>query len=129
MCSEYNFVDFHKNFCNIFLFIGFTQTFLQLTADVDSPICPGVDVVYTCTTDAADVRWTALPFFPREPLTAGSLVGSRDNGPVTITHISTNPFTSTLIIKYSDMLNSTVVTCRDLGDLEKSITYRKALGK
>ena len=111
------------------MFIGFTQTFLQLTADVDSPICPGVDVVYTCTTDAPSIIWTALPFFPEEFLTAGSLGGLRDNGPVTITPISPNPFISTLIIKYSDMLNSTIVTCRDLGDLEKNITYRKALGK
>ena len=109
--------------------IGFTQTFLQLTADVDSPICPGVDVVYICTTDASTVRWTALPFFSQEPLTAGSLSGPLDIGSVTITPISINPFTSTLTINYSDMLDSTVVICIDQGDLEESIPYRKAIGK
>ena len=116
-------------FFYIFLDIGISQIFLQLTADVDSPICPGVDVVYTCTTDVSTISWTALPFYSLESLVAGSLGEPRDNGPVTITPISTKPFTSTLIIKCNDMLNSTVVTCDDLGDLEKSITYSKALGK
>ena len=96
---------------------------------MDSPICPGVDVVYICTTDASTVRWTALPFFSQEPLTAGSLSGPLDIGSVTITPISINPFTSTLTINYSDMLDSTVVICKDQGDLEESIPYRKALGK
>ena len=109
--------------------IGFSQTFLQLTADVDSPICPDVDVVYTCTTDALTVRWTALPFFSQKSLTTGSLSGPRDNGSVTIAPISSNPFMSTLTINYSNMLDSTVVTCRNLVDLEESITYRKVLGK
>ena len=32
---------------------------------MEGAVCPGVDVVYNCTTDGALVRWTAEPYFTR----------------------------------------------------------------
>ena len=103
--------------------------YLELSANVDDDVCPGVDVVYNCTTDAPDIEWTALPYFTRFPRVQFSQAGSDNSGPITITPVSDTPFTTTLTIAYSDVLNSTDVSCTARNNLGMSITYRRLLGK
>ena len=96
---------------------------------MEGAACPDVDIVFNCTTDVTTVDWTAEPFFSREILTKLSQVGIRNSGPITIERISLDPFTSTLTITYSNVLNSTEVICSGGSNLGMSITYRRQLGK
>lgn len=94
----------------------------------DASICPNTDAVYTCKTDAANVFWTALPYFSRILLLRGALSG-RDNGTISVILTSTTPFTSTLTIMDSDLLNYTNVTCDTGNGLVDTIVYNRVLGK
>ena len=95
---------------------------------MDGAVCPGVDVVYNCTTDDTTVRWTAAPYFIREPLLQFGAGGSTSSGPITISPLSRDPFTSTLTIDNSYDLDSIEVNCDAGSDLNKSITYRRFQG-
>ena len=112
------------------MLLGFSQTFLNLTASVDGDVCPGVDVVYNCTTDDTTVRWTAAPYFFREPLLKRTLANDDlSSGPITISTLSNDPFTSTLTITSSDNLNSTNVLCVANEGFVKNFEYRRIQGK
>ena len=110
--------------------LGFSQTFLNLSASVDGAVCPGVDVVYNCTTDASGIRWTAEPYFTLEARLQNGVDIILKTGPVTISPtLSRDPFTSTLTISYSNDFNSTEVICDAGNSLVKSFPYRRILGK
>ena len=97
---------------------------------MEGDVCPGVDVVYNCTTDATRVFWTAETYFNDEVLLQLSMDESKSSGPVTISRpLSHDPFTSTLTITSSDNLTSTEVICDARNGLMKSIPYRRILGE
>ena len=112
------------------ILLGFSQTFLAFSASVEGAVCPGVDIVYNCTTDSTTVRWTAGPYFTREPLLQTSGHGSKSSGPITISPpLSRDPFTSTLTISSSNDLNFTEVICDAGNGQVRSIEYRRILGE
>lgn len=109
--------------------LGFSQTSLTLTADVEGDICPGIDVVYECTTDATSVRWTAEPFFSDFVLFDSSTVNPVDSGNINVRVVSLTPLITALAISNSDMLNSTAVICSAGNGMMKTMGYNRILGK
>ena len=97
---------------------------------MDSDVCPGVDVVYNCITDAARVFWTAEPYYNRTALLQTSQVNkTQSSGPITISlPLSLDPFTSTLTITSSDNLTSTNVLCVANEGFAKNFEYRRIQG-
>ena len=93
---------------------------------MDGDVCPGVDVVYNCTTDDTRVYWTAAPYFNQTALLQTSVNETQSSGPITISPpLSRDPFTSTLTITSSDNLTSTNVLCVVDEGLASSITYSR----
>lgn len=109
--------------------IGFSQTFLTLTADVDGDVCPDVDVMYECVTDGTFVTWTVLPSISPTSVVKGSSVEVVVPVNFNLTSIPSNDFTTKLTITYSDLLNYTTVVCATGNGLMDSIPYNRVLGK
>ena len=111
------------------ILLGFSQTFLELTANADIDVCPGVDAVYNCTTNNTYIKWTAKPYFSQFRVTKLSLGRFEIRGPILILPISRDPFTSQLIIKSDKVLNSTQVICSAGNNSVMSLAFRRKLGK
>ena len=111
------------------ILLGFSQTFLELIANVDKVVCPGVVAVYNCTTDNTYVEWTAEPYFSQFRVSQLILGRIENRGPILVLPFSRDPFTSILIIKSDEVLNSTQVICRAGNNSVMSIAFRRILGK
>ena len=111
------------------ILLGFSLTFLELIANVDKDVCPGVVAAYNCTTNNTYVEWTAEPYFSQFRVSQLILGRIENRGPILVLPISRDPFTSLLIINSDEVLNSTQVICRAGNNSVMSIAFRRILGK
>ena len=111
------------------ILLGFSQTFLELSANVEVDVCPGVVAIYNCTTNNTYVEWTAEPYFSQFQVAQLNLGRIESRGPIFVLPISHDPFTSKLIINSDEVLNSTQVICSAGNNSVMSLAFRRKLGK
>ena len=109
------------------ILLGFSQTFLELSANVDIDVCPGVDAIYNYTTDDTSVKCSAEPYFSQFPVSQLSLGGIESCGPISVLSLYCDPFSSIFIIYSNDVLHSTEVICSAGNNSVMSLAFRRIL--
>ena len=131
--SPPNFSDHGDTTLIIFLMyiilLGFSQTFLELIANVDIDVCPDVVAAYNCTTNNTYVEWTAEPYFSQFTVSQLSLGRIENRGPILVLPFSRDLFTSILIINSDEVLTSTQGICSAGNNSVMSLPFRRILGK
>lgn len=113
------------------LSLGVARVLLEITSNLNNAnfnVCPGIDVVYECTTNASFLTWDAFPVVINELVLSsnGPGYGARLDG-IVINIESVNPLRSTMAILSSSNITSTAVICNS-GSVSQSLYYRKTLG-